>query len=154
MKALISACLLGEACRYDGKSKPLDKKNIEKLKEIYFLNKQKGITTSYEIIKRIKEYKKMKERAVKLEEGTEILKNEVNILKETLHNLQNIIFNSKIISFSPWKEFNRVEFDLIEPPVKLKYDTKGNEGVCGFKLKDFGDSFKIVKIKVENDSST
>ncbi|HIQ51142.1 MAG TPA: DUF342 domain-containing protein [Nautiliaceae bacterium] len=129
-----------------------DKKNIEKLKEIYFLNKQKGITTSYEIIKRIKEYKKMKERAVKLEEGTEILKNEVNILKETLHNLQNIVFNSKITSFSPWVEFNKIEFELIEPPIKLKYNTKGNEGVCGFKLKDFGDSFKIVKIKVENDS--
>ena len=37
MKALISACLLGEACRYDGKSKPLDKKIIKKLKKTYTL---------------------------------------------------------------------------------------------------------------------
>ena len=34
---LISACLLGVACRYDGLSKPLDPKIIEKLKNTYHL---------------------------------------------------------------------------------------------------------------------
>ena len=34
---LISACLLGVACRYDGLSKPLDREIIEKLKEQYHL---------------------------------------------------------------------------------------------------------------------
>ena len=34
---LISACLLGVACRYDGLSKPLDKEIIEKLREQYHL---------------------------------------------------------------------------------------------------------------------
>jgi len=131
-----------------------NKKSVEELKKIYILNKQKGIKTSFEIIKRIKKYNKMKEKASELQKVIDSSKNELNVLKETLHNLQNIIFNSKIISFSPWKEFNRVEFDLIEPPVKLKYDTKGSEGVCGFKLKDFGDSFKIVKIRVKDDSSS
>ncbi len=37
MKAMISKCMLGFACRYDGASKPLDKKIIEKLKEKYEL---------------------------------------------------------------------------------------------------------------------
>ena len=131
-----------------------NKKSVEELKKIYMLNKQKGITTSYEIIKKIKEYNKIKEKALKLQKEIESLENEINVLKETLNNLQNAVFNSKIVSFSPWKEFNRIEFNLIEPPVKLNYDTKGKEGICGFKLKDFGDSFKIVKIKVEDDSST
>ena len=34
---LISACLLGVACRYDGLSKPLDKEIIGKLREQYHL---------------------------------------------------------------------------------------------------------------------
>ena len=34
---LISACLLGVACRYDGLSKPLDREIIEKLREKYHL---------------------------------------------------------------------------------------------------------------------
>lgn len=34
---LISACLLGERCRYDGKSKPLDEKTISRLRSAYEL---------------------------------------------------------------------------------------------------------------------
>jgi len=131
-----------------------NKESVEELKKLYILNKQKGIKTSFEIIRKIKEYNKIKEKYLELQKEIESLEDEINILKETLHNLQNVVFNSKIISFSPWKEFNRIEFNLIEPPLKLNYDTKGNEGICGFKLKDFGDVFKIVKIKVKNDSST
>lgn len=33
MKLLISACLLGERCRYDGKSKPLPAETLRKLRE-------------------------------------------------------------------------------------------------------------------------
>ena len=36
-KILISACLLGERCRYDGKSKPMEKDLIDKLKREYML---------------------------------------------------------------------------------------------------------------------
>ena len=96
----------------------------------------------------------MREKVLKLQKGIEILKSVINNLKETLHNLQNIVFNSKIISFSHWKEFNRIEFDLIEPHINLKYDTKGTEGICGFKLKEVDGTFKIVKIKIEYDSDS
>ena len=34
---LISACLLGVACRYDGRTKPLDKEIIERLKKQFHL---------------------------------------------------------------------------------------------------------------------
>ncbi len=37
MKAMISKCMLGFPCRYDGKSKPLDEKILKKLKEKYEL---------------------------------------------------------------------------------------------------------------------
>jgi len=36
-KAMISKCMLGVACRYDGKSKPLDSKILEKLNNTYEL---------------------------------------------------------------------------------------------------------------------
>ena len=37
MKAMISECMLGRACRYDGKSKPLPGEVINRLKEKYEL---------------------------------------------------------------------------------------------------------------------
>jgi len=37
MKAMISKCMLGVPCRYDGKSKPLDETILNKLKEKYEL---------------------------------------------------------------------------------------------------------------------
>ncbi|WP_024787152.1 MULTISPECIES: DUF523 domain-containing protein [unclassified Lebetimonas] len=37
MKAMISKCMLGEPCRYDGKSKPLEEEKLDKLNEIYEL---------------------------------------------------------------------------------------------------------------------
>ena len=37
MKAMISKCMLGFPCRYDGKSKPLDENILNKLKEKYEL---------------------------------------------------------------------------------------------------------------------
>lgn len=37
MKLLISACLLGEPCRYDGKSKPLPEEKLRRLRDTYTL---------------------------------------------------------------------------------------------------------------------
>ena len=37
MKAMISKCMLGIECRYDGKSKPLDKEILDKLHQKYTL---------------------------------------------------------------------------------------------------------------------
>jgi len=37
MKAMISRCMLGIECRYDAKSKPLDKEILDKLHQKYTL---------------------------------------------------------------------------------------------------------------------
>ena len=132
-----------------------NKPAIEQLMKTYKENKQKNIKTSYTTIKKIKEYNEYKDKTLEIKNKIALLKKDLEELKETLQNYQNAIFNSVIILHSPWTPYNRIEFDIIEPPVKLKYDTKGSEGVCGFKLKDYGDTFKIVKIKVDdNDSSS
>jgi hypothetical protein len=132
-----------------------NKKSIDELKKLYLENKSKGIVTSPTIIKKIKEYNTYKEKTVELKEKIEQLKKDIKELEESINKFQNAVFLAKIISLSPWTPYNRIEFDLLEPPVKLTYDTKGDEGACGFKLKDFGETYKIVKIRIKdnNDSS-
>jgi len=132
-----------------------NKSSVDELKKLYLENKSKGIKTSPTIIKKIKEYQLFKEKTFQIKNKIEDLKKDIKEIEETIDKFQNVIIFAKIISLSPWTPFNRIEFDVIEPPLKLTYDTKGNEGVCGFKLKDFGEMYKIVKIKVkENDDSS
>ncbi|WP_024790455.1 MULTISPECIES: flagellar assembly protein A [unclassified Lebetimonas] len=133
-----------------------NKSSVDELKKLYLQNKTKGIKTSPAIIKKLKEFNSFKQKTVELKEKIEGLKQEIKEMEETIDKLQNAIIYAKIISLSPWTPYNRIEFDFVEPPIKLTYDTKGNEGVCGFKLKDFGNIKKIVKIKIKenNDSGS
>ncbi len=131
-----------------------NKPTIEKLKKTYKQQKAQGIKVSPHVIKKIKEYNSFRDKALELKNDIALLKNDLKELQETLQNFQTAIFNAKIINLSPWTSYNRVEFDMIEPPLKLTYDTKGDEGMCGFKLKDYGDAYKIVRIKDDNDSSS
>jgi hypothetical protein len=131
-----------------------NKNSVDNLKKLYLENKSKGIKTSPTIIKKIKEFNLFKEKTFEIKGKIEEIKKEIKELEESIDKFQNALFLAKIISLSPWTPFNRIEFDLVEPPVKLTYDTKGNEGVCGFKLKDFGDSYKIVKIKIKDNNDS
>ena len=131
-----------------------NKSAYEELKNIYLANRAQNKKTSNVVIAKLKEYQMFVKKFKELEEKIKKLERDKNYLIETIENLQNAIYNATIVSLSPWKPFNRIEFDIVYPPVKLTYDTKGNEGVCGFKLRDFGDTFKIVKVKVENDSGS
>ena len=122
----------------------------EEYKKIYLENKKKKIKTSPSILKKLKEFQELKEKILKFKEEIEALKEEKENIIQTLEYLQNGVFKAKILANSEWKAFNRIVFELIEPPLRFVYDTKGNEGKCGFKLK-YGDTPKIVKIKVEDD---
>ena len=139
------------------KRKELLEKNrqtYEDLKKLYVENKKHNRKTSPSLLMKLKEYQLLHEKFNELKEKFENFKLKESEILEEIDMIQNSIYNSKIISFSPWKAYNRIEFDLLEPPIKLTYDTKGDEGVCGFKLKFLGDTPKIIKIKVENDSSS
>ncbi|WP_024788953.1 flagellar assembly protein A [Lebetimonas sp. JH292] len=133
-----------------------NKSSVNELKKLYLQNKTKGIKTLPAIIKKLKEFNSFKQKTVELKEKIEELKQGIKEMKETIDKLQNAVIYAKILSLSPWTPYNRIEFDFVEPPIKLTYDTKGNEGVCGFKLKDFGNIKKIVKIKIKenNDSGS
>jgi len=137
--------------------KNLIAKNKDAYNDILFMYQQAkkyNQQPSPAVIKKLKEYQYLNNRLKEIKEELLHLNEEKENLEHILDKLQTIVYKSKIISHSPWKPYNRIEFDLINPPVKLVYDTKGNEGICGFKLKDYGDEFKIAKIKVEDDSST
>ncbi len=124
------------------------KNTMHEYKKEYLKNKKEGKRNSPLILKKLKEYNKLIENIDKIKREINILKKEEENILDTIEYLQSGIFNAKILCNSLWKPFNRVEFELIEPPVKVVYDTKGDEGRCGFKLKD---NFKIVKIRIEND---
>ncbi len=125
-------------------------KNVmNEYKKEYIENKKTGKKTSPLILKKLKEFKDLSDKIDFIKREINILKNEKENILDTIEYLQSGIFNAKILSATPWKAFNRIVFELIEPPIKVVYDTNGSEGKCGFKLKD--EKFKIVKIKVDND---
>jgi Mg2+ and Co2+ transporter CorA len=139
------------------KKKEIIEKNhaaYEELKNIYIANKNSNKRTNPSVLMKLKEHKILRDNYQKLLQKLKNYENDKQELLEIIDNIQNAVYNAKIISLTPWKAFNRIEFDILEPPVSLKYDTKGDEGICGFKLKFFGETPKIVKIKVKDDSSS
>ncbi len=128
-----------------------NKHAINEYKRMYLENKKKNVKTSHTIIKKIKEFQQLVKNIEKYKKEINLLTEDKKNILETLDYLQRGIYNAKILSNTPWKAFNRILFELIEPPVKYVYDTKGAEGKCGFKLKFEGDIIKIVKIKVNDD---
>ena len=114
-------------------------------------NKKKNIKTSHVILKKLKEFQELVKSLEKFKNEILKLKEDKEQILQTLDYLQSGIYNAKILSNTKWNAFNRILFELIEPPVKYVYDTKGNEGKCGFKLKFSDDIIRIVKIKVEDD---
>ena len=126
------------------------KDTMNEYKKEYLENKKKNIKTSSVIIKKLKEFKVLTDKMDSFKREIILLKKEKESILSTLDYLQSGIYNAKILSNSKWLPFNRIKFELIEPPVKIVYDTKGNEGKCGFKLKD-EENLRIVKIRINND---
>ena len=129
----------------------LENKNaIEEYKKLYLKNKQNGKKTSPMVLKKLKEFKELMNKIDDYKKEISILKNEKKHIKEEIEYLQNGIYKAKIIAYSNWKPFNRIMFELIEPPVHFIYDTKVGDEKCGFKLKS-EDELRITKIRVKND---
>jgi len=126
------------------------KGTMNEYKKEYLENKKRGKKTSHLIIKKLREFKELTDKMDDFKREINMLKQEKKHTLDTIDYLQSGIFKAKILCDSSWKPFNRILFELIEPPLKVVYDTKGNEGKCGFKLKD-EDNLKIVKIRIKND---
>ena len=127
-----------------------NKNAIEEYKKLYLKNKKEGKKTSPLVVKKLREFKELVNKLDDFKREILILKKEKEHIKKEIEYLQNGIYKAKIISYSNWKPFNRIMFELIEPPVKFVYDTKPSDTKCGFKLKS-EDELRIIKIKVKND---
>ena len=129
----------------------LENKNaIEEYKKLYLKNKKNGKKTSLLVVKKLREFKELANKINDFKAEILILKKEKEHIKEEIEYLQNGIYKAKIISNSNWEPFNRIMFELIEPPVHFIYDTKVGDEKCGFKLKS-EDELRITKIRVKND---
>jgi len=127
-----------------------NKHAIEEYKSLYLKNKQNGKKTSPTVLKKLKEFKELMNKIDDYKREILVLKNEKKQIQKEIEYLQNGIYKAKIISNSNWEPFNRVMFELIEPPVHFIYDTKVGDEKCGFKLKS-EDELRITKIRVKND---
>ena len=119
---------------------------IQKLKLKIKENQQKGIAVNPNFIQKIKKFNDFVKKTKQIEEKVKDLMLKLKRLKNELDKLQKGVFLAKIISHSGFKEYNRIEYHLIEPPMKITYDTKEDDMYKNvFMLKDYGEfDYKIV----------
>jgi len=123
-----------------------NQKTIEQIKEKIKENKQNNIPVNPTFIQKVKKFNDFVKKTKELEVELKNLIAKRDKILEELEKIQNGVFLAKIISHNGFNEFNRIEFHLTEPPIKLTYDTKDVDKVKNiFVLKDFGDmEYKIV----------
>jgi len=119
---------------------------IEKLKDKIRYNKKNNIVTNPIFIQKIRKFNDFVEKTKQIEATTKNIVATLKNIKKELNKLQQGVFLAKVVSHSGFKEYNRIEFHLIEPPIKITYDTKNtDENKNIFILKDFGEmDYKIV----------
>ena len=123
-----------------------NQRTIETIKEKIKENKENNIPTNPTFIQKIKKFNDFVKKTKEIEKELKNLVYKKEKIKEEFDKLQNGVFLAKIISHSGFPEFNRIEFHLNEPPIKITYDTKEVDRIKNiFVLKDFGEmEYKIV----------
>jgi len=123
-----------------------NQKTIEAIKAKIKENRENNTPVNPTFIQKVKKFNDFVKKTKEIEAEVKNLKQKKANIKEELNKLQNGAFLAKIISHSGFPEFNRIEFHLAEPPIKLTYDTKEDDRYKNiFTLKDYGEmEYKIV----------
>ena len=123
-----------------------NQKTIELIKEKIEELKEKNEVVNPVFIQKIKKFNDFVKKTKKIEEEIKNLKFQKEKLKNELDKIQNGAFSAKIVSHSGFNEFNRIEFHLTEPPIKMVYDTRDRDKMKNiFMLKDYGEmDYKII----------
>ena len=123
-----------------------NQRSIDMIKDKVKENKENGIPTNPAFIQKVKKFNDFVKKTKKIEEDIANLKSKRESIKSELSRVQNGVFSAKIVSHSGFTEFNRIEFHLTQPPMKITYDTKQADKVKHvFMLKDYGEmEYKIV----------
>jgi len=123
-----------------------NKNNIELIKAKIRQTKEQGGVVNPNLIQKVKKFNDFVKKTKLLEEEMKTIIEKQNQIKTELEKMQNGAFLAKVISHSGFNEFNRIEFHLTEPPVKITYDTKKSDKLKNvFMLRDYGEmEYKIV----------
>jgi len=123
-----------------------NQKTIELIKEKIEELKEKNEVVNPVFIQKIKKFNDFVKKTKKIEEEIKNLQYKKENLKNELDKIQNGAFSAKIVSHSGFNEFNRIEFHLTEPPIKIVYDTTDRDKMKNiFMLKDYGEmDYKII----------
>jgi len=123
-----------------------NRETIEMIKEKIKHNRENNMPVNPSMIQKVKKFNDFVKFTKKIEEQIKKIIDKQKSIKDELHKLQNGVLLAKIISHSGFNEFNRIEFHLNEPPIKIVYDTKReDESKNIFMLKDYGEmDYKII----------
>ena len=78
-------------------------------------------------MKKLKEYQQLVHEYNALLKEFREKKAVIAELKSEIANIQDGIFNSKVINHSNWREFNEIKFRLVDPARDITYSTRENE---------------------------
>jgi len=78
-------------------------------------------------MKKLKEYQQLVHEYNALLKEFREKKAAISELRSEITNIQEGIFNSKVINHSNWREFNEIKFRLVDPARDITYSTRENE---------------------------
>ncbi len=78
-------------------------------------------------MKKLKEYQQLVHEYNALLKEFREKKAAIAELRSEITNIQDGIFNSKVINHSNWREFNEIKFRLVDPARDITYSTRENE---------------------------
>ena len=94
-----------------------------KIEELKSTNNTPPVT----FMKKLKEYQQLVHEYNALLKEFRDKKAVIAELKSEIANIQDGIFNSKVINHSNWREFNEIKFRLVDPARDITYSTRENE---------------------------
>ena len=94
-----------------------------KIEELKSTNNTPPVT----FMKKLKEYQQLVHEYNALLKEFREKKAAIAELRGEITNIQDGIFNSKVINHSNWREFNEIKFRLVDPARDITYSTRENE---------------------------
>ncbi len=95
----------------------------ERIEELYSKNQEPPVT----FLAKLKDYQTLVHEYNSLVKEFRSKKDRLLFLSKNLKEMQNVIFEAKIICRSRWKELNEIRFKLLEPKRDVIYSTRENE---------------------------
>ncbi len=104
-----------------------NKNAVEAVKERLLELKAKNIKPFAGLTKKVIDYQNLVKEYNSCLNDYKDKQEKIKELKRDLNEFQSKVFSAKIISHSPWTEFNEICFKLIYPPVEVVHSTRENE---------------------------